>query len=451
MASNKEILEAQRYNRRRLVTAFMSGTPGGRELEPRSLGRPLVAGLVIAAVLALVGVVMGRFAPVLPSGWQNDTLVIVKGSGARFFSIDGTLRPVANVTSARLLADPSSFQTAEVDASALDGIPRGAEVGIPEAPDLVPPRELLRSGQWTACATKGGQTHTWVAEDPAGLDVGATAVVSSEGETYLIADGRRHRVADPGVPFALGLESATVHPVDAGLLNVFERGSDFDRLQIPDAGQPATGMPARLRTAVIGSVVQVEQGASAARYVVTGHGRITPLSEVAYSLFRIGTGAEAGNPLTATLAEISSLQVDTASVVPADWPVTLGSALDESRRVCGRLVAGGESVSTELASIPAPAATTPGQTAPTDIAGATVQGGSGALVRATSGGTLGAFALVTDLGRAHGLEGDPATTLGALGYTLDDVETVPAAWLALVPAGVSLSPEAAWQTVTVNR
>ena len=139
MASNKEILEAQRYNRRRLVTAFMSGTPGGRELEPRSLGRPLVAGLVIAAVLALVGVVMGWFAPVLPSGWQNDTLVIVKGSGARFFSIDGTLRPVANVTSARLLADPSSFQTAEVDASALDGIPRGAEVGIPEAPDLVPP------------------------------------------------------------------------------------------------------------------------------------------------------------------------------------------------------------------------------------------------------------------------------------------------------------------------
>ena len=80
-----------------------------------------------------------------------------------------------------------------------------------------------------------------------------------------------------------------------------------------------------------------------------------------------------------------------------------------------------------------------------------MQGGSGALVRATSGGTLGAFALVTDLGRAHGLEGDPATTLGALGYTLDDVETVPAAWLALVPAGVSLSPEAAWQTVTVNR
>lgn len=117
----------------------MSGTPGGRELGPRSLGRPLVAGLVIAAVLALVGVVMGRFAPVLPSGWQNDTLVIVKGSGARFFSIDGTLRPVANVTSARLLADPSSFQTAEVDASALDGIPVAPRSGFLRHPTWCPP------------------------------------------------------------------------------------------------------------------------------------------------------------------------------------------------------------------------------------------------------------------------------------------------------------------------
>ena len=29
MPSNKEILEAQRYNRRRLITAFTSGIPGG--------------------------------------------------------------------------------------------------------------------------------------------------------------------------------------------------------------------------------------------------------------------------------------------------------------------------------------------------------------------------------------------------------------------------------------
>ena len=29
MASNKDILDAQRFNRRRLVTAFVAGAPGG--------------------------------------------------------------------------------------------------------------------------------------------------------------------------------------------------------------------------------------------------------------------------------------------------------------------------------------------------------------------------------------------------------------------------------------
>ena len=124
MPSNKDILEAQRYNRRRLVTAFMAGTPGGRELEARPLGRPLIVGAVLALVLVLVAVLMGRLNPGLRTGWENDTLVVVKGTGARYFTIDGVLRPVANVTSARLLADPSKFEPSEVEASTLAGIPR---------------------------------------------------------------------------------------------------------------------------------------------------------------------------------------------------------------------------------------------------------------------------------------------------------------------------------------
>ena len=51
MASNKDVLEGQRFNRRRLVTAFASGTPGGRELEYRSSLRPLAVGAVVAVVI----------------------------------------------------------------------------------------------------------------------------------------------------------------------------------------------------------------------------------------------------------------------------------------------------------------------------------------------------------------------------------------------------------------
>ena len=105
MPSNKDILEAQRFNRRRLVTAFTSGTPGGKELESKSTTRPLIVGASLAAVAVLIAVAIGRFMPTLPSGWQDSHLIITKGEGARYYSIEGTLRPVSNVTSAKLLSE----------------------------------------------------------------------------------------------------------------------------------------------------------------------------------------------------------------------------------------------------------------------------------------------------------------------------------------------------------
>ena len=44
MPSNKDILEAQRFNRRRLIAAFSSGTPGGKEVDAPNNLRPLLVG-----------------------------------------------------------------------------------------------------------------------------------------------------------------------------------------------------------------------------------------------------------------------------------------------------------------------------------------------------------------------------------------------------------------------
>ena len=44
MPSSKDILEAQRFNRNRLITAFTSGTPDGREVDTPSPVRPLIFG-----------------------------------------------------------------------------------------------------------------------------------------------------------------------------------------------------------------------------------------------------------------------------------------------------------------------------------------------------------------------------------------------------------------------
>ena len=145
MPSNKDILEAQRFNRRRLVTAFTSGTPGGKELESKSTTRPLIVGASLAALAVLIAVAVGRFVPTLPSGWQDSHLIITKGEGARYYSIEGTLRPVSNVTSAKLLSESGKLVTSSVSTSSLEGIPRGSAIGLSDVPDDIPTADQLRA------------------------------------------------------------------------------------------------------------------------------------------------------------------------------------------------------------------------------------------------------------------------------------------------------------------
>ena len=39
MAAKRDLVEAHQFSRRRLITAFVSGAPGGREVEPARSGR----------------------------------------------------------------------------------------------------------------------------------------------------------------------------------------------------------------------------------------------------------------------------------------------------------------------------------------------------------------------------------------------------------------------------
>ena len=441
MASNKDILEAQRYNRRRLVTAFTSGTPGGREIESRSPMRPLILGVALSLVLVGVAAIMGRFAPTLTSGWQNDTVIVEKGTGTRYYAIDGVLRPIANITSARLLADASKYRVLEVDASALAGVPRGTGIGIPEAPDTVPAATSLRSTQWTACASTAGATHTWIGGDPAQREDAEVALVSGGGALYLLADGRRHLIPaqdTDAVKFGLRLDTAAVHNVDAGFLDLFQRGADLAPHVVPNAGAPAAGKPVKQSRATIGTVIEVNDGASTRRYVITGAGQITPLTDVAFRLLTITTGAT--SPLTTDMADVAGLKVADPSALVSDWPDELGAPVDADHLPCSTLRSRDNALVATLTAIPV------GMDSGRAVS---VVGGSGALVRAVSGGTFGALSLITDQGLAYGLD-NPLDTLARLGYVNENVTDLPTAWVALVPAGISLSNAAALATVTAK-
>ncbi len=441
MPSNKEILGAQRFNRKRLLTAFTSGTPDGQELEPRSLTVPLIVGAVLAVIAVIVAVVLGRFAPTLPDGWENNTLVIENGTGARYLTVDGALHPVTNVTSARLLADPEGYRTVNVDAATILGTPRGPEVGLRDVPDNVPTPADLRSGQWTACVDQESKPHLFVGLEPAELSPAPLALVASDDHYFLIADSRRHQIvaSDPAnVLFSLGLEESSARTVSTSWLSLFDRGSDIAPLSVDKAGTAVDGFPARLRTAALGSVIEVTDAPMNPHYLVVGDGAIEPLSDVAFQLWKVGSGADANlaNPVPATVADIDNIDV-VHTTVPHDWPTTITTAIDGDHLPCVSLVHDEGTTASAVGQIPLPADEQ--STAP--WATVTVAGGSGALVRDST--PIGAVRFVADTGLSYSLGLDPADSLTRLGYADVTITTVPGAWLQLVPDGGTLTHDAA--------
>lgn len=103
MANKKDLAEAQSYSRRRLVTAFSSGIPDGVELTPKKNQSPVIVGVGLTVIAILVSLFYGMVSPSLPDGWENNKLIVAKNSAARYVSSNGTLHPVINAISARLL------------------------------------------------------------------------------------------------------------------------------------------------------------------------------------------------------------------------------------------------------------------------------------------------------------------------------------------------------------
>jgi len=54
VVTRRDLAQAQSFERRRVVAAFVSGAPDGQEVEPSRSGRLLVGGVLIA-VLVLLG------------------------------------------------------------------------------------------------------------------------------------------------------------------------------------------------------------------------------------------------------------------------------------------------------------------------------------------------------------------------------------------------------------
>ncbi|MDR1186816.1 MAG: type VII secretion protein EccB [Bifidobacteriaceae bacterium] len=447
MATKKELVQAQGFARRRLLTAFTSGIPDGKELEPAKPMRAVIAGIALSVLVVLGGLGFGLLSPSLPEGWQNNHLIVVKDSGSRYISAEGILYPVLNTASARLAIPAGSFQSVTVKSKQLDGIERGPAIGIVGAPDELPPSERLVGAPWTACLVANGSATAAVATylaagEPVASAAEATALVHVEDEPgvdWLIASGRRYPVdsaAVSGVTRALALTSQPSLAVPAAWLNLFAPGAKLEPFAFADAGG-AVAVPVRAggRDLVIGSALTISSGGQRQAYVVTDKSELAQLTPVAAAMYEFGLAANpALAPVEVAASEVAALKNSTELPYPADWPAEVGDLLDASTSACAITTGEGEpGRATVLAAAPAERDLTPG---------VAVTRGHGALALPTdsAAGDPSYPYLIDQSGTAYGLPKSAGTVLAQLGYEPQDATPVPRAWIALFPPGPALDP-----------
>ncbi|WP_460772924.1 type VII secretion protein EccB [Microbacterium sp. GXF7504] len=433
MATKSDLIEAQNFSRRRLLTAFVSGAPGGKELEPTAPLRAVIAAIALTVGVVLVGVFYGLIRPGLPSGWDNGKLILVSDTGARFVTIEGGLHPVINTASARLLLPASGFEVITTDQQNLAGVSVGETLGIVGAPDELPAPDRLRNSGWSACVTDDVDLAVRVGGKAPRTTDGAV-VVEVDGDRYIVAGDRAFPVAadaSDAVLRAAGITALSPVEVSAQWLNLFVAGTPLEPITVDAAGERVDGTDLR-----VGDVVHIRSTPDDERLLVLPDGTLADLTPLAWRLYQLGDGAELEGVVEVSSSAIADIPSAATAAGGADWPADGFTALPAEQRPCAVLDG----------SVPGGRTLLAGQDAQTPVApGVEVAAGRGALVDAGGRGDqrAGILTLVDETGTAFPVPGATEETVNRLGYDMDDAGAAPQGWIALFQTGPALTEEAA--------
>ena len=274
--TERDQIQAYQFLRRRLVSALVTSDPN----HPTPPHRRLVMGTVLGAVATMLTAagfgVSGMMAPSPPPDWQHTGLVILDQDGGGRYVMDnsGVLHPVTNLASARLLAN--GVKTVSVQSKLLRSAPRGATLGIANAPDMLPdPGNVIGDPDPVACsratsdipketgpvaalllahAGDGTATLSTLVALPDGHGL---LVQTPKGDRYLITGGLKYRIADDNVmTTALGYPPTSIVPAAAAWLNAVPSGRDLALLAVPGAGGAGPRVGGVKRK--VGEVLKVE-------------------------------------------------------------------------------------------------------------------------------------------------------------------------------------------------
>ena len=221
--------------------------------------RAVSAGIIIAVLICLGAALLAYFKPLGKRG--GDTLLVDRTTNQLYVQLadSGQLRPVYNLTSARLVLGNAGNPFA-VKSEELNRMPKGQPIGIPGAPYATPVSGVAES-MWTLCDTvtkpesvaPAVETSVVVlpvvtdsSTGPMRADQGV--LVSYEGEDWLVTEAGRHAIdlSDRAVTSAVGIPvTAKATPISEGLFNALPNAGPWQLPPLRAAGDPNTvGLPA---------------------------------------------------------------------------------------------------------------------------------------------------------------------------------------------------------------
>jgi type VII secretion protein EccB len=242
--------------------------------------RAVSAGIIIAVLVCLGAALLAYFKPL--GKRSGDTLLVDRATNQLYVVLpnSGQLRPVYNLTSARLVLGNNDTPIA-VKSEELDRMPKGQPIGIPGAPYATPVGGVAES-MWTLCDTVikpesvAPAVETSVLVLPLVTDSSTgpmredqAVLVSYKDQDWLVTEGGRHAIdlSDRAVTSAVGIPvTAKATPISEGLFNALPNMGPWQLPPIRAAGEPNTvGLPPNL---VIGSVFKTVTENGEQHYVV---------------------------------------------------------------------------------------------------------------------------------------------------------------------------------------
>ncbi|WP_027341902.1 type VII secretion protein EccB [Hamadaea tsunoensis] len=467
MPSRQDQLQSYQFSVQRVVSALVL-----RETDPTQspFRRVTVAGfasLMVGVVLIAGFGVYALFTGGATDSWKTQTGAVLQDeSGAHFVYQDNVLHPTRNLASALLFAGGSTRNIVKVSSNSLAKVPRGALVGIADAPDSIPAADKLVTGAWTVCdipagqdaaPEEGGRRTLLVVGDMLGVSKGGTALKDDTGlvvtvpgsaDAWLLWRQRKFLIKnvnkDTLVAIGFALEPTKLPVVDRAFLNAFESG---EPIQAPPVGEVGTQSP--VSGYKVGQVLRNRSSSGDRFFVATSTG-LKEITQVQASLLAPRVEPANANQITGNPSTELIPQGDDAP------PAVKLTPTDEGDGGLCATASNENGFSTVRYGVPVPDVTGVLRTAGKSSRGTpiadyvVVQSGGGVLVEGytfakTSSGVV---SIVTDVGQQFPIADDAA--MGALGYAGVDRTRMPVSLVALLPQGPQLNRTDAGAAMTLG-